>query len=854
MNRERFQQVDLIDFLDIQVYPALFSILDRVFPEFNFQKKGSHWEATNETHTRTLPGSPRPDRVNAYENAPFGFKIHGGEFVTWLSYLNNGSPPRGRDFADAGKALAQLAGVPFPERELSPEEIQKAEEREHRQNLLETFMALAQDSLSSDAGQKARDYLKGRGFTEELVEGLGFGLYTTTTEVKTALRENGFTDEEIGYSAREVKQDGEKPVGSGLIYDGRWEGRLVNAWRDRRDRIVNIWARDLTGKAEDSSKYLMITGGSKASPYGLDEAKGKDLVLVEGFLDALSLRVRGIRDVIAVGGTDLTRDQVETLVSADIKSLTINLDYDGPDGAGQEGTVRALKTLAKAPFQVYVIDPVEMADNGNLCDKVDPDNYVRTHGVEAYKSLLNRKVNSFRYKAREIISRHSTDGQWTDAGLSAATEEAISFDTAITDPRKQLDLETFFWPQIREATGIDDEALEACRQAIREKQAREREAEEYAHLIRETATTLQEGKLEDAKALLRDEVDRLRSEERHLRAEPVTSVADELDAHAQRLERWRGSEYIGLPQKTLPGLDKATLGLRGLMLLAAAPNVGKTALAVQLGVDVVEYNPDACFLFLSLEMSRWDIVTRIKCRLAGLDWKTLVFGHEPGRGRGRGRDTLYTPEEMWAIQEAEDKLNAIGQRIRILDERNFPAPTVEKVLFQLEDLKARTGTTRAFLLVDYLQVWPIPAHETSHLRGELDADKWRIGAMKTLRDASEGDAVLAISEARKPSGGDKTSWGGDLSDIMGAARGSYTPDMVFLFRPFDGRELARTLGRSVEESLEAEKEELRMQGIAYNKLIIAKGRDGVLKDTFDLTFWYRQSRFEEGTRGDNDET
>ena len=114
--------------------------------------------------------------------------------------------------------------------------------------------------------------------------------------------------------------------------------------------------------------------------------------------------------------------------------------------------------------------------------------------------------------------------------------------------------------------------------------------------------------------------------ERRSHAEPVRSVADELDEHEARLERFRGREFIGLPQRTLPKLDAMTLGQRDLVLLAAGPNTGKTTLGVQLGLDVVLHNPDAAFLFISLEMSRHDMLTRIKCRLSGLDWKTLVFG------------------------------------------------------------------------------------------------------------------------------------------------------------------------------------------------------------------------------------
>ena len=71
---------DLDDFLDGKVYPALFDRLDRAFPEYGFKRKGNRWEATADA-TRSLPGSPRPDRVNCYGNSPWGLVIQGGDFV-----------------------------------------------------------------------------------------------------------------------------------------------------------------------------------------------------------------------------------------------------------------------------------------------------------------------------------------------------------------------------------------------------------------------------------------------------------------------------------------------------------------------------------------------------------------------------------------------------------------------------------------------------------------------------------------------------------------------------------------------------------------------------------------------------
>jgi hypothetical protein len=127
--------------------------------------------------------------------------------------------------------------------------------------------------------------------------------------------------------------------------------------------------------------------------------------------------------------------------------------------------------------------------------------------------------------------------------------------------------------------------------------------------------------------------------------------------------------------------------------------------------------------------------------------------------------------------------------------------------------------------------------------------------MKTLRDATEDDAILVISEARKPAGKSGEKWGGSMADVMGSARGSYTPDMIFLFRPFDDAELLLQSGQwSKEMSRDERKEladqlrnELAQEGKTLNKFEITKGRDGVLRGTIDLTFWYRQSAFDEGT-------
>jgi hypothetical protein len=328
------------------------------------------------------------------------------------------------------------------------------------------------------------------------------------------------------------------------------------------------------------------------------------------------------------------------------------------------------------------------------------------------------------------------------------------------------------------------------------------------------------------------------------RAKPVRNLAEELDAHEAYLQQWRGQEFIGLPQRTLRKLDEKTRGLRGLILLAAAPNVGKTTLAIQLGVDAVVHNLDAAFLFLSLEMSRRDMLTRMKSRFSGLNWETVVFGSARVDRRLHG-DAYFTPQELQSLGKADATLRDIGQRIRILDNENFPEPTLEKVLAQISDLKARTGATRVFVLVDYLQVWPV-SDPSGKVRSDIDADKWRMGQMKALRDANDSDPVLVISEARKPSEKDST-WGGGMADVMGSARSTYTPDMVLLLRPFADSELGSALSDPSrdqkdmkQQAAEVRADHARM-GYALQRLSIVKGRDGTTHGDIDLQFFFRQS-------------
>jgi DNA primase catalytic core len=799
---------DLGDFLDREVYPALFDRLDGTFREYGFRRRGNRWEATAEA-TRALPGSPRPERVCCYADRSWGLVIHGGDFVRFLDLVNGGTKPTGADFPEAVRKLADLAGVTMPERQASHEEAERHAKRHARQSALETVAALCREMLQSEGGARAREYLEGRGLDQQAQETLDLGLYPAAQIVERALRE-------AGHDVNAARSEG-------LVFD-RMAGYAIFPWADASGQPMTLYGRWPAKDAPDGRpKTLSLPGqGSKASPLYFDRARRaghKDLVLVEGLVDAALLQAKGESNVIACMGASFSGSQLETLGRSNVRSVRICLD---PDGAGETGTLACIRGLDEKGIGAYVA-PV-------LPEGKDPDEYVLSRGLDAWRHHIGRAEHAFRYKARALVKTHMGE-EWTDAALAACLDEAVAFDAAAAkDPERLTDLSQFFWPEIFEATGVDRDAISARREAARVKADTEREHVAYDKLLRDAGDKLRSGDLDATKELLRKETDRFRTQERHWKAEPIRSVADELDEHEEWLKQWRGKEFIGLPQRTLPTLDKLTLGLRGLMLLAAAPNAGKTALTVQLGLDTVVHNQDAAFLFVSLEMKRRETYTRLLSRLAGLTWRTVVLGSRLG-------DAPFADDEFDRLGQAYKTLRKLGPRLRILDGRNFPEPTLEKVLDQIENLKTSSRASRVFTLVDYLQVWPVTDAMAKTLRTDLDADKWRIGQMKELGDAvGSENPVLVISEARKPSN-EAQEWAGDMAAVMGAARGTYTPDMVALLNPLSDDELVKLDGRTREQDA--------AEGFARQRLSIVKGRDGVQRGRVDLRFHFYHSRFEE---------
>lgn len=322
------------------------------------------------------------------------------------------------------------------------------------------------------------------------------------------------------------------------------------------------------------------------------------------------------------------------------------------------------------------------------------------------------------------------------------------------------------------------------------------------------------------------------------------SLGDEWLDHEKHLAARRGRPLIGL-KTGLAKLDARMLGLRRLGTLGAGPGVGKTALAIELALGVCRHHAenDAVVVFVSLDMPRYELYSRIKCNLSDLEWSALTLGPNSEWDERDFTRKLHKADEQAKQEQIKERLAVVDRDI--LGE-NITADRLARIL---KDAKQRVGATRGLLILDYLQILPLP--ESIANRSDLEQDRYRIRIMQQLVDHTktaenpEGDAVLFISETRKP---DKSQrqWGDALSELMGSARLAYAVDYAIFYKHMQDEDLQKYYGTSKSEAVH-KRAALERQAIAPITLSLEKGRDGMMKGSWGMEFQFKKSRFTELT-------
>jgi DNA primase len=325
----------------VEAVKAAADIVSVVEDRTSLRKQGARLVGRCPFHEERTPSFS----VNPGQGLYYCFGCHkGGDLISFVRET------QGLDFAGAIEWLGERFRVPLEYEDVSPEQAAKRDRRTRLLELLDDAAAYYERVLwETEAGSNARDYLKGRGISEEIARDFRLGLSLGGNSLARKALAKGFTREEV-LAAGLMRPRGED----------YFQRRLMFPLTDARGRVIGFQARKLHEDDPLRGKYVNTQESElfhkSAVVYGLDKArsaiaKEDRASVVEGNTDVIALRQAGFQPVVACMGTALTVEQLRELGRL---TKRLWLAFDG-DAAGESAALRGMELAVAQGFDVNVV-------------------------------------------------------------------------------------------------------------------------------------------------------------------------------------------------------------------------------------------------------------------------------------------------------------------------------------------------------------------------------------------------------------------------------------------------------------------------------------------------------------------
>lgn len=354
-------------------------IVSTISQYMTLKRKGRNYFGLCPFHNEKSPSfSVSPDKQIFH---CFGCGV-GGDVINFVKKIEN------IGFLDSVRLLAEKSGIQLPN------DISKAEEENIKlKNRVYKINELAakfyHENLYKPTSKIAQDYIKKRKLNNATLKSFLMGYASNSSnELLRYLKEHGFTEEELLASCLIGKSD--------RGYYDKFRNRLMIPIRDERGRFIAFGGRvldDSKPKYINSPENIVYSKGRNL--FGLNVAREgvhgplKRLLIVEGYMDAISLYQRGITNVVASLGTALTDSQGRLLRR---NTEQVILGYDA-DGAGQQAIIRGMEILKSMDIDIRILQ---------ISGAKDPDEYVLKFGPEKMLKAMDEAISAIEFKIKVL--------------------------------------------------------------------------------------------------------------------------------------------------------------------------------------------------------------------------------------------------------------------------------------------------------------------------------------------------------------------------------------------------------------------------------------------------------------------
>ncbi len=303
----------------------------------------------------------------------------GGNVFHFISKIEN------LNFKESVEFLASRAGIELPtSNNLEDDRLSRLKSRVYEVN--KCAAEFYHQNLYKPTAKPAQEYVKKRRLDNKTLIAFKIGYSGRFNELYQELKAKGFTEEEILASCLVNKnQDGK--------FIDRFRNRLMFPIVDTHERVIAFGGRvldDSKPKYINSPEDIVYSKGRHLFAFNIARKYNeKTIIMVEGYMDAVSLHQRGIHNAVASLGTALTEAQGRLLRRSCEKVI---IGYDA-DGAGQAATLRGLEILQNLGCDIRILQ-IEGAK--------DPDEFVVKYGPERFQKYVDQAISLVEFKVKML--------------------------------------------------------------------------------------------------------------------------------------------------------------------------------------------------------------------------------------------------------------------------------------------------------------------------------------------------------------------------------------------------------------------------------------------------------------------